>query len=232
MSRAVTFEGSIVVNGFPRNSPFSFDVQDDRIILKSGKEVFLIVEKEPLPQTQEAPPQGTYTGYEALSVPPQPSLQAVEEKPRKERAPNFKPDPTDTIFLPPDFKKEYTKARQKWFETLGTAHGRTVGWWLNSSMVKNLEGSASSMLKFFVEEGAVKLLPSSETVPSNQRANGRVSPPTEQAQAQRQPGDLPSWVSPPPEQTQAQGQQASAGNAWNPPVNSGSLPPGGSRFLG
>lgn len=44
------FTGAATLTGFPRDKAFGFEIEGDRLILKAGKEIFLIVEKEAAPE--------------------------------------------------------------------------------------------------------------------------------------------------------------------------------------
>jgi hypothetical protein len=162
------FSGPAIISGFPRDKSFSFDLDGDRFILKAGKDVFLTVEREPLKDTDVNLPQVRVEGpanppvpiLENLGgyVPPAPSAEAEAPKERKPRGPNIKINDTDVIRVDPNLENPYGKLRGKYYETLKTANGRTVGWWKETSMVKSLEGDPITMLKFFLSEKIVGLV--------------------------------------------------------------------------
>lgn len=177
------FSGTATLTGFPRDRSFNFELDGpDRLVIKAGKEIFLIIEKEAAPVIVEFPPTefigrpertaaeqraiNLNMGEVTLSVPNVPPLgQPVAsetptpepEKARKPRGPNVVIDDNSIIVIDQNRANPYTKLRGKYYETLKTAHGRTVGWWKETSMVKSLEGSPPTLLKFFLGEGVLQL---------------------------------------------------------------------------
>lgn len=233
----VKFSGPATISGFPRDKGFSFELDgQDRFILKAGKDVFLIVERE-LPQTSEAPPAylgaavpgGAHlekpfirpeavtgaipesgTAQASHSPTPQPTDSGEEKKSRKPRSPSISINDNDVITVDLNKENPYAKLRGKYYDTLKTAHGRTVSWWENSAMVKALEGSPRTLLRFFLTEGVVKLVP----------AVASQEPPKESLQ---QSSQFAAPIVP------GFGQQPVAGPTWSPP--GGSPQPGGAKFL-
>lgn len=187
----VKFSGAATVVGFPRDKAFGFEVEGERLIVKAGKEVFLTIEKEPA-QADTAPPIVLYPNIpqaaanhivapapaaEVVQRPfiPQPvvseetqgatPVQETEQKSRKPRGPNVQIDGGAIIAIDPARPNPYSKLRGKYYETLKTAQGRTVSWWAETSMVKSLEGSPITMLKFFLSEGVLQLQAVAQSAP-------------------------------------------------------------------
>ncbi len=165
------FSGPATLSGFPRDKSFGFELDgENRLLIKAGKEVFLVVEKEKAPVVEALP--------EVLTAPKEPVVTEVtaapsapaateDEKPKRTRAPNFSVDPGSIIQVHPaalTAENPFKKLRAQWFDTLKTANGRTYAWWFNSSMVKNLEGSPTTFIRFFLDEKVIQLLPPPEGV--------------------------------------------------------------------
>lgn len=181
------FNGPATVVGFPRNEAFGFEVEPNRLVIKAGKTVFLTIEKEAAPAVQEIDVKPVQVIYENNVLPPtaQPQNNAVltydvpeaaapestEKKDRKPRGPNVTIDEQSIILIDPARANPYSKLRGKYYETLKTAHGRTVAWWKETSMVKSLEGQPITLLKFFLSENVVKLAP-----PDSVQQGGPVAP--------------------------------------------------------
>jgi len=167
------FSGPATVTGFPRDKAFGFEIEGDRLILKAGKEIFLTVEKalattepevslfeDPKPQDGAVPRTlfNTVETQPIQGVPNQPS-EAATSTGRKPRSPNIVIDDNAILVIDINRTNPYRGLRAKYYETLKTAHGRTVAWWRATSMVGNLEGNPMAMLKFFLSESVVQLQP-------------------------------------------------------------------------
>ncbi len=170
------FTGTATLTGFPREKSFSFELDGtDRMIIKAGKDVFVVIEKEPLvtliadttkalevliektaePVAVQLPNNAVLAGnYTESTAAPQ-----EESTGRKPRGPNVKIDESLLIYIDINKPNPYRGLRAKYYETLKTAIGRPVSWWKDTSMVKGLEGSPSTLLKFFLSENAVELRP-------------------------------------------------------------------------
>lgn len=154
------FSGTATLRGFPRDKSFGFELDgENRLIIKAGKEVFLIIEKESAVET--------VTPISA-AIPEQPQLHGSttveekkeEEKPKRTRTPSEKIDPQSIIHVAPlamAGENPFKKLRAAYFDTIKTANGRTVEWWSNSTMVKNLEGNPTTFLRFFLDEKVIAL---------------------------------------------------------------------------
>lgn len=147
------------------------------------------------PQRTGAPAGVTETGEEIGT-----------EKKRKPRGPNVTIDENAIVSINPLVPNPYSKLRGKYYETLKTAAGRTVGWWKTTKMVMDLEGVPVNMLKTFLADGNVKLLPAA-------------------VQADQVQPILPNQSAP-------AGQQPSvAGALWTPGGNAPPAQAGGATFL-
>lgn len=238
------FSGTATLTGFPRDRSFNFELDGpDRLVIKAGKEVFLVIEKEAAPAVEA--PSIAPTALASLALPVNigafggasldpviseatvvqsgylqaatqaPPVNADGSKPgevktRKPRGPNVVIDDNAIIVIDPNRANPYSKLRGKYYETLKTAHGRTVGWWKETSMVKSLEGSPPTLLKFFLSENVLQLhAPVTTGQPVQQAVQSNIVP--------IQPSQQP----------------VVAGPMWTPP--SGGAQPGqsgGPSFLG
>lgn len=168
------FTGTATLTGFPRDRSFNFELDGpDRLIIKAGKEIFLVIEKEPaitvnvvpdLVKAAESQIVATETGIvNGHGLPPSTIAETVatndgtEPAGRKARGPNVKIDESQLIYIDVNVQNPYGKLRGKYYETLKTAVGRPVSWWKETSMVKSLEGSPLTLLKFFLSENTVQL---------------------------------------------------------------------------
>jgi len=206
------FNGPATITGFPRDKAFSVDFDGEAFVLKAGKDIWLRVEREPaeqqvqafIPQVQpiigDAEPQGLPHGAQTNAVPIPEQIEqhsgkeTAEKKERKPRGPNVKIDEASIIQIDPNRENPYRGLRGKYYETLKTAQGRTVGWWAGTSMVKSLEGSPATLLKFFISEGVVALIP-----PTAELAAATEAVPTQPAGfAQGQQAPIPGALWTPP----------------------------------
>lgn len=187
------FNGPATLVGFPADKSFSFDIEPNRLVVKAGKEVFAIIEREadkvaqfpdgtvPTSETrhlgggleglQRAAPQ--YTGYDTVKVPAGEVLSPAKftqdeaiamSQVEPPKGKSYEGTLTSLILLDPSVKTKYRTIRAKYYETLQTANGREVGWWANSAMVKALEGDPMKMLQFFIDEGVVRIDKRSEGI--------------------------------------------------------------------
>jgi len=221
------FSGTATLTGFPRDKSFNFELDGpDRLIVKAGKEVFLVIEKEAavvVADIAKASESVIVSGPKdvVVSIPngtvlagamtpsqyadpagPEPTGEP-EAGGRKARGPNVKIDESQLIYIDLNKPNPYGKLRGKYYETLKTAIGRPVSWWKETSMVKSLEGSPLTLLKFFLSEGTVQLQAGQTT--------GQIQPQT-------------NVITPSFGQGQPMQQQAVAGAAWTP---QGGTPPAG-----
>lgn len=181
------FSGVATLTGFPRDKVLGVEMAGDRLIIRAGNMIFAVIEKEagpvialpsdftapkpqkaarpvsvPRPQvatpplpTQTPPPNAIEEMHARVAQPPT----EQQEAPERTRKPRTTLDESLVIFVNPNLVNPYSKLRGKFFETLKTANGRPVSWWKTTSMVGSLEGNAIAMLKVFVEDGNVQLLP-------------------------------------------------------------------------
>lgn len=179
------FNGPATLVGFPADKSFSFDIEANRLVVKAGKEVFAIIEREKLHyagaaigteslvQNIDIADVKRYTGYDVVNVPAGEVLSPAKFTQDEAIALNQVEPPkgksyegtlTSLILIDPSVKTKYRTIRAKYYETLQTANGREVGWWANTPMVKALEGDAMKMLQFFIDEGVVRIDKRSEGV--------------------------------------------------------------------
>lgn len=216
----LNFNGPATVVGFPRDKAFGFEIEGDVLILKAGKEVFLRVEKEPLIELvaettnalqklvdsvkdEPAPPHLVVAPEQQSIAQPVGEAEPEVEKTRKPRGPNIKIDDSALIKVDLNRANPYSKLRGKYYETLKTANGRPVSWWEGSTMVKSLEGNARTMLKFFLGENVVELIPpdaipevaaSPQGLPGQQLVNPAFGPQGQFNQAQQAQVPGPAWT--------------------------------------
>lgn len=249
------FNGPATITGFPRDKAFSVDFDGEAFVLKAGKDVWLRVEREPAQQTISISPTQVPTDIEKMALAavvaqtedPQPeglpkgaqtNAESAEKKERKPRGPNQKIDEAAIIQIDPNRENPYRGLRGKYYETLKTAQGRTVGWWAGTSMVKSLEGSPTTLLKFFISEGVVTLAFAEQQaspqqgLPAGLMGPGQVNPQRIPAEQQGLPAGFGQLN---PAQQGFAAQQI-AGPMWAPsggsPVVPGGNNGGGATFMG
>jgi len=219
------FTGTATLTGFPRDKSFNFELDGpDRLVVKAGKEIFLIIEKEPaavvetrhLPITVNVPAQELApepVAFPHRTAPPQGVAETGEEASGeaggRKRGPNVKIDEALIIKVDPNLANPYSKLRGKYYETLKTANGRPVSWWKETSMVKSLEGNPVSMLKFFLSEKVIGLVSPEMTQGAQQTVAAPILP-GGFTQGQMQSPQIPGSLWTPPGATQP-GQSGSPG---------------------